>query len=738
MPQLLPSRRWAPAFLLPLFSLLTAGAQAQCPATAATCTPGGAPAANYPFNMGIMNVTLSTLSNPTGGVRDGYQDYSCSLGTTLTIGQDYPLTVTTNTGADENVRVWLDLNNDGQFNPSTELLMSSSGRGNQTRTVRVPAGAVTGVALRLRIAADYVNAPVPTPCSTPQYSQTEDYRVTLQAASQPPVAAFVADQTLTCSGCVQFTDQSQNAPTSWAWTFGDGGSSSQQNPRHCYTAPGTYTVTLTATNAAGPHTVTRTNYIVYDNQVPVATSCAAPTVNFCCGYGITQLTLGSLTYNSANASAGYQDFTCNGRVSLVEGTPHNITIQTGNTNAQDTRAWLDLNNDGTFTSNELLLTALNRTSTFTSTLLIPATAVKNTPLRLRLITDFAGATVTPCGNVQFGQAEDYTVTVLPNTQPPVANFTSNYTSTCSNPVQFTDQSLNAPTSWEWDFGDGATSTQQNPVHTYTASGVYNVSLTARNAFGPNTVVKTAHVAVTVPCLTYCPSNGTTPNTWINTVTVSGGSLATPFTNVSTADGYGNFTNKVISLRQGESYTLSVASGTNFIRSTTAWIDYNRNGVFETTEIIANGQSNLFFNANFTIPGQVGVAGFTRMRVLSRLNNNVPNPCLTNQFNSETEDYSVNISPVLASREAQGRSALHVYPNPTADGLLRLSLTTAQPPATYALTVENALGAVVHRQSLRLLPGSPTELNLSALPRGLYVLRLLGADGQLLLRRVVRD
>ncbi|MBC8048340.1 MAG: PKD domain-containing protein, partial [Fimbriimonadaceae bacterium] len=53
-------------------------------------------------------------------------------------------------------------------------------------------------------------------------------------------------------------------------------------------------------------------------------------------------------------------------------------------------------------------------------------------------------------------------------------------------VTFTDLSTNTPTSWSWDFADGFTSTDQNPVHTFEENGSYNVCLTATNAGGSNT------------------------------------------------------------------------------------------------------------------------------------------------------------------------------------------------------------------------------------------------------------
>lgn len=52
-------------------------------------------------------------------------------------------------------------------------------------------------------------------------------------------------------------------------------------------------------------------------------------------------------------------------------------------------------------------------------------------------------------------------------------------------VNFTDLSANNPTAWEWEFGDGAGSTEQNPSHTYQNQGAYTVKLTVSNAFGTN-------------------------------------------------------------------------------------------------------------------------------------------------------------------------------------------------------------------------------------------------------------
>ncbi len=60
---------------------------------------------------------------------------------------------------------------------------------------------------------------------------------------------------------VNFTDLSTGSPTSWSWTFGDGGTSTAQSPSHTYNAAGTYNVALTVSNACGNDTETKNAYI---------------------------------------------------------------------------------------------------------------------------------------------------------------------------------------------------------------------------------------------------------------------------------------------------------------------------------------------------------------------------------------------------------------------------------------------------------------------------------------------
>ena len=104
-------------------------------------------------------------------------------------------------------------------------------------------------------------------------------------------------------------------------------------------------------------------------------------------------------------------------------------------------------------------------------------------------------TATNAGGNDTETKTDY-ITV--DVAPPAAEFTANTTSgTAPLDIEFTDQSTNSPTSWDWDFGDGNTSTSQNPIYTYVGAGTYTVSLTATNAGGSNTEIKTDYITVSL-------------------------------------------------------------------------------------------------------------------------------------------------------------------------------------------------------------------------------------------------
>jgi PKD repeat protein len=112
-------------------------------------------------------------------------------------------------------------------------------------------------------------------------------------------------------------------------------------------------------------------------------------------------------------------------------------------------------------------------------------------------------------------------------EAPEAEFTAEPTSG-ERPlsVVFTDTSSGDPESWAWDFGDGGTSTEQNPTHVYEEPGSYRVILTATNGEGSDDVVKPDLLTVTAPALTdFCQSVqdlGDAADALIDPDTVTGG------------------------------------------------------------------------------------------------------------------------------------------------------------------------------------------------------------------------
>ena len=92
--------------------------------------------------------------------------------------------------------------------------------------------------------------------------------------------------------------------------------------------------------------------------------------------------------------------------------------------------------------------------------------------------------------------------LAPMAQPPVASFTATPTSGVAPlVVTFEDTSTAEPTTWYWDFGDGDTSTEQNPLHTYTIAGTYIVTLTVSNTAGEDTASQANAITVYEPTIT---------------------------------------------------------------------------------------------------------------------------------------------------------------------------------------------------------------------------------------------
>lgn len=224
---------------------------------------------------------------------------------------------------------------------------------------------------------------------------------------------------------------------------------------------------------------------------------------------------------------------------------------------------------------------------------------------------------------------------------------SNTSVVVDNPVTFTDASTCAVTSWLWDFGVDAippTANTQGPhTVTYNSTGPKTITLTLNG-----TIIQTKTNYINVTPVTYCTpayTNGTGAGDYITLVKLGSinnatGASANPF--------YTYYSDQWTDLEKGSTYVLTVSPGTYATgNNISAWIDFNRNGSFETTEKLGNvtvPPTPATGALSFTVP-LTAVSGPVRMRVREVWNNTTFDACSSYGY-GETEDYNVNlISPL---------------------------------------------------------------------------------------------
>ncbi|MFM6925914.1 MAG: M4 family metallopeptidase [Ferruginibacter sp.] len=186
---------------------------------------------------------------------------------------------------------------------------------------------------------------------------------------------------------------------------------------------------------------------------------------------------------------------------------------------------------------------------------------------------------------------------------------------------------------------------------------------------------------------------------------------------------------------------------------TVYIDFNRNGSFNETDEKVAGASLIntagTFNFNITIPA-TATPGITGMRVVMRKNTDgSPGPCLQG-FVGEAEDYTVNLTTTAfqgfgnndpytfgevrtASENVQAKPAITVAPNPSS-GIYKLSFNSGFNPVYYDIINTNGLAV----KSAKVVSAKTLQLDITAMPAGLYLLRLTDIDGKKQTLRLIKE
>jgi len=264
---------------------------------------------------------------------------------------------------------------------------------------------------------------------------TKSGYIVVTNAPTPPTADFSGTPTSGTSPLnVAFSDLSTGDVTSWSWAFGDGATSASQNPSHTYASAGTFTVSLTVSGPAGSDTMTKSGYVTVSDPAPIADFSGTP------------------TSGTAPLLVAFSD------LSLGNVTSWSWTFGDGGTS-----------------------TAQNPSHTYT-------TAGTYT----------VSMTATGPGGADTNTKTGYVI-VSAAPVPPIADFSGTPTTgTAPLGVAFTDLSTGDVTSWSWTFGDGGTSTAQNPSHVYTTPGTYDVTLTATGPAGSDGETKVSYITVDPP------------------------------------------------------------------------------------------------------------------------------------------------------------------------------------------------------------------------------------------------
>jgi len=145
-----------------------------------------------------------------------------------------------------------------------------------------------------------------------------NYADVYNGITESPVADFTASPTTgTAPLPVNFTSTSSGPPDTWAWDFGDSGTSTAANPSHTYTTPGVYDVKLIVANPAGSSTNTKTAYITVTSSPPTADFTATPTS------GLAPLQVVFTDTSSGSPTSWAWDFDNNGSTDSTGQNPTN-------------------------------------------------------------------------------------------------------------------------------------------------------------------------------------------------------------------------------------------------------------------------------------------------------------------------------------------------------------------------------------------------------------------------------
>ncbi|HEX5150182.1 MAG TPA: PKD domain-containing protein [Parafilimonas sp.] len=340
---------------------------------------------------------------------------------------------------------------------------------------------------------------------------------------KPPIAKFSANSNCDDPYTYKFNDESIGAK-SWYWDFGDGHTSDLQNPKYTYTSKGTFTVSLTVINDSCSNTITNTVDVIQEN-LSFSYESASPEI---CKYDSIHFSVSP--FDSSNIKSFLWDFGDGIQSTQLfknnelyhfysnAGIYNPVLITTDKNNCRDTinqNLKLEIFGPNAAFSNvsgDCLFSTINfndesagdgthtitkwiwnygdgsKTDTLASGPFNHTYNIKGLFNVLLKVTDNKGCydSVKNINAVQITQ--------------PVANFYAQDTLKCAqNTIQFLDSSDGVSLLYKWYFGDGNSSTDPDPMHSYAKEGPYDVKLVLSDKYGcTDSILKSKYVLVANP------------------------------------------------------------------------------------------------------------------------------------------------------------------------------------------------------------------------------------------------
>ena len=641
------------------------------------CIPAGTNSSYYINNFTTTGGSANISNTGSGFSAGGYGNFYNTHEVTQVQGQGVSFT-TDIVGGTAGFRIWVDWNQDGNFDTTEEVAYNSSSySASHSGTFDVPYSALPGET-RMRIVSHWLSSSGDIdPCSTTHtYGEFEDYKFNVLAledcsgepeggaASVNPVEGSVGT-TYTVSATGQtlasgMTYQWQSNTNGAGWV--DEGAALEFYANHTAVAAGDVGDEIewrlvTTCTASGDFAESSTAvFTIIQYCIPAGTNSNYYINDFVTTGGV----INTSNIGSGFSAGGYGNFYNTHEVSQIHGQEVDFSAVFGNTGSMfGFRIWVDWNQDGVFGADEVAYQSSSYLGSHSGTFEVPTSALLG-ETRMRIVNHWLNSTgdVDPCSTTHtYGEFEDYKFTVLPmedcdgtpeggtvSVTPESGNGGSTYTVSASGysigyGMTYQWQSNTDDAGWvnegdEMEYYEPYTATAPNELGVQVE---WRLEVTCTNS----TTTVHSDTATFTTVMTYCQPTFTYTSDYIESFSLEDiENLNSGFS----PGGYGDFTSMSTHLVESSyNATLTSSSGLGN-HGVSIWIDFNDNGTFEESERVGY-LSSIQPNQTVQIPMDLSDAltGEHRMRVVYQYNvaGNTIDPCVSASF-GEAEDYTVII------------------------------------------------------------------------------------------------